>query len=128
MDTYLAIASKRDTRGYAARPIPEAAVRRILDAGRVAGSAKNRQPWRFLLVEDPAVRERLAETGIEGIAVHIGARIASLAGAGDVLASSTVKDLVVGSGIDFAERGTHVLKGVPGEWHVHAVTDAGPGR
>ena len=70
----------------------------------------------------------LAETGIEGIAVHIGARIASLAGAGDVLASSTVKDLVVGSGIDFAERGTHVLKGVPGEWHVHAVTDAGPGR
>ena len=62
MDTYLAIASKRDTRGYAARPIPEAAVRRILDAGRVAGSAKNRQPWRFLLVEDPAVRERLAET------------------------------------------------------------------
>jgi len=70
----------------------------------------------------------LAETGVEGIAVHIGARIAALAGSGDVLASSTVKDLVVGSGIDFAERGTHVLKGVPGEWHVHAVTDAGPGR
>ncbi len=70
----------------------------------------------------------LAETGIEGIAVHIGARIAELARAGEVLASSTVKDLVVGSGIDFADRGTHVLKGVPGEWHVHAVTDVGPGR
>lgn len=70
----------------------------------------------------------LAQTGVEGIAVHIGARIAALAGADDVLVSSTVKDLVVGSGIDFADRGTHVLKGVPGEWHVHAVTDAGTGR
>jgi class 3 adenylate cyclase len=63
----------------------------------------------------------LTEGGIEGIAVHIGARIADLAGGGEVLASSTVKDLVAGSGIDFADRGTHVLKGVPGEWHVHAV-------
>ncbi len=70
----------------------------------------------------------LTETGIEGIAVHIGARIAELARAGEVLASSTVKDLVVGSGIGFADRGTHVLKGVPGEWHVHAVTDVGLGR
>ncbi|MBM2822960.1 MAG: hydrolase [Thermoleophilia bacterium] len=70
----------------------------------------------------------LAETGVEGIAVHIGARIAALAGASEVLVSSTVKDLVVGSGIDFADRGTDVLKGVPGDWHVHAVTDAGPGR
>jgi class 3 adenylate cyclase len=69
----------------------------------------------------------LADTGVEGIAVHIGARIAALARAGEVLASSTVKDLVVGSGIDFADRGTHVLKGVPGEWRVHAVTDIGPG-
>ena len=63
----------------------------------------------------------LTETGIEGLAVHLGARIADLAGAGEVLVSSTVKDLVVGSGIEFAERGTHVLKGVPGEWHVHLV-------
>ena len=59
-----------------------------------------------------------------GIAVHIGARVAALAGAGEVLVSSTVKDLVVGSGIEFSERGTHVLKGVPGEWHVHLVTSA----
>jgi len=67
----------------------------------------------------------LAETGVEGIAVHIGARIAALARASEVLASSTVKDLVVGSGIEFEERGTHALRGVPGEWHLHAVTDAG---
>jgi len=70
----------------------------------------------------------LAETGVEGIAVHIGARIAALAGSGEVLVSSTVKDLVVGSRIEFAERGTHALKGVPGEWYVHAVTEGGPGR
>jgi pimeloyl-ACP methyl ester carboxylesterase len=67
----------------------------------------------------------LADTGVEGIAVHLGARIAALAQANEVLVSSTVKDLVVGSGIEFAERGTHALKGVPGEWHVHLVTAAG---
>ena len=44
MDTFLAIASKRDTRGYAERPIPDDVVEQILDAGRVAGSARNRQP------------------------------------------------------------------------------------
>lgn len=67
----------------------------------------------------------LAETGIEGIAVHLGARISALAQAGEVLVSSTVKDLVVGSGLEFAERGTHELKGVPGEWHVHLVANSG---
>ena len=56
-----------------------------------------------------------------GIAVHIGARIAGLAGAGEVLVSSTVKDLVAGSGLAFAERGLHALKGVPGEWRLYAV-------
>ena len=70
----------------------------------------------------------LAETGVEGIAVHLGARIAALAQAGEVLASNTVKDLVVGSGIEFEDRGTHVLKGVPGDWHVHLVSKAGGGR
>ncbi len=63
----------------------------------------------------------LAASGIEGIAVHIGARIAALAGPGEILVSSTVKDLVVGSEIAFADRGAHALKGVPGEWHVHEV-------
>ena len=60
MDTFLAIASKRDTRSYAGRPIPEDVVERILDAGRVAGSARNRQPWRFLVVESADRREQLA--------------------------------------------------------------------
>ena len=58
-----------------------------------------------------------------GIAVHTGARVASLAGAGEVLVSSTVKDLVAGSGLKFQERGTHVLKGVPGEWRLYAIAD-----
>ena len=55
-----------------------------------------------------------------GIAVHIGARIAGLAASGEVLVSSTVKDLVNGSGIAFQDRGTHVLKGVRGEWRLYA--------
>ena len=58
---------------------------------------------------------------IGGIAVHIGQRVSALAGPGEVLVSSTVKDLVAGSGITFADRGSHVLKGVPDEWRVFAV-------
>ncbi len=58
---------------------------------------------------------------VGGIAVHIGARVAALAGAGEVLVSSTVKDLVAGSGLRFADRGIQSLKGVPGEWHIFAV-------
>jgi class 3 adenylate cyclase len=53
--------------------------------------------------------------------VHIGARISALAAPGEVLVSPTVKDLVVGSGIEFDDRGTHPLRGVPGEWHLYAV-------
>ncbi|HKX01081.1 MAG TPA: adenylate/guanylate cyclase domain-containing protein [Methylomirabilota bacterium] len=56
-----------------------------------------------------------------GIAVHIGARVAALAQGGEVLVSSTVKDLVAGSGLRFEDRGVHALKGVPGEWHLFAV-------
>jgi nitroreductase len=61
MDAFLAIASKRDTRSYAARPIPADVARRILEAGRVTGSARNRQPWRFLVVESADRREQVAE-------------------------------------------------------------------
>jgi class 3 adenylate cyclase/pimeloyl-ACP methyl ester carboxylesterase len=61
---------------------------------------------------------------IGGIAVHIGARVAALAGPGEVLVSRTVTDLVAGSGIDFVDRGTYVLKGVPGEWTVFAVASS----
>ncbi len=58
---------------------------------------------------------------VGGMAVHIGARIGALGSAGEVLASSTVRDLVVGSGIEFEDRGSHSLKGVPGEWKLFAV-------
>ncbi len=64
--------------------------------------------------------ERL-EGKLGGIAVPIGARIAALAAPGEVLVSSTVKDLVAGSGIEFEDRGVHELKGVPGDWRLHAV-------
>jgi nitroreductase len=60
MDTFLAIASKRDQREYADRPIPEEVVRRILDAGRLSGNSQNKQDWEFVVVE--TVREALAET------------------------------------------------------------------
>jgi class 3 adenylate cyclase len=86
-----------------------------------------------------ACRDELAQAGIQvkaglhtgecelvgdkvrGISVHIGARVASLAAPGEVLVSSTVKDLVAGSGLEFEERGTHQLRGVPGEWRLLAV-------
>jgi class 3 adenylate cyclase len=58
---------------------------------------------------------------IGGLAVHIGARVSALAGPNDVLVSSTLRDLVIGSGLEFEERGAHALKGVPGEWHLFAV-------
>jgi class 3 adenylate cyclase len=58
---------------------------------------------------------------IGGIAVHIGARVSALAGPNDVLVSSTLRDLVIGSGLEFDDRGAHRLKGVPGEWHLFAV-------
>ncbi len=86
-----------------------------------------------------AIRDRLRESGLEvragvhtgecermgdnigGLAVHIGSRVAGLAGPGEVLASSTVKDLVAGSGIVFEDRGARPLKGVPGEWRLFKV-------
>jgi class 3 adenylate cyclase len=87
-----------------------------------------------------ALAERMTEAGLDirsglhtgeclrrgddigGIAVHIAARIAAKAGAKEVLVSNTVKELVYGSGITFEDRGAHVLKGVPGEWQLHAPT------
>ena len=58
---------------------------------------------------------------VTGLAVHIGARVVALADAGEVLVSRTVKDLVVGSGIEFSDRGAHELKGVPDTWQLYAV-------
>jgi class 3 adenylate cyclase len=89
-----------------------------------------------------AIREAVRELGLEvraglhtgecelvgdkmaGVAVNTGARVAALAEPGEVLVSSTVKDLVAGSGIEFDDRGTHDLKGVPGEWRLYAVSHA----
>ena len=86
-----------------------------------------------------AIRERLTELDVQiraglhtgeceliegkasGIAVHTGARVASQAEAGEILVTSTVKDLVAGSGIAFNDRGTHELKGVPGDWRLYSI-------
>lgn len=86
-----------------------------------------------------AITEQVRELGIEvragvhtgeceqrnrdlaGMAVHIGARVGARAGPGEVLVSSTVKDLVVGSGLEFEDRGATELKGVPGEWRLYAL-------
>jgi class 3 adenylate cyclase len=62
---------------------------------------------------------------ISGLAVHIGARVAAAAGPGEVLVSSTVRDLVAGSGLRFQDRGARALKGVPGEWHLFALEAEG---
>jgi class 3 adenylate cyclase len=64
---------------------------------------------------------QVAEGKVAGIAVSIGARVAAEAGPGEVLVSGTVRDLVAGSGLEFVERGTQPLKGVPGEWRLYAV-------
>ena len=92
-----------------------------------------------------AIRERLRGVGLDvriglhsgeverrgddvgGIAVNIGSRVAAEGEAGDVVVSSTVRDLVAGSGIGFADRGEHALKGVPDRWRLFAVADPAPG-
>jgi class 3 adenylate cyclase len=63
----------------------------------------------------------LREDDVAGIAVHIAARVMHEAGPGEVLASSTVKDLVIGSGLRFSDRGPHALKGVEDEWRLYAL-------
>ena len=63
----------------------------------------------------------LMQDDVGGIAVHIGARVVATAAPSEVLVSSTVKDLVAGSGLRFSDRGKHHLRGVAGEWHLFAV-------
>lgn len=63
----------------------------------------------------------MSNADVAGMAVHIGQRVSSLALAGEILVSRTVVDLVVGSGLQFDNRGEHQLKGVPGNWNVYAV-------
>ena len=94
-----------------------------------------------------ALRQQVADLGIQlrsgihtgeceaigddlgGLAVHIGARVAAVAGPGEIVVSSTVKDLVVGSAMQFADRGEHELKGVPGSWRLYSLgEERAPGR
>jgi nitroreductase len=70
MDAYLAVVSKREVREYLARPLEPEVERRILEAGRVAGSAKNRQPWTFLVIRDDAAVEGVAESVFEPLNIR----------------------------------------------------------
>jgi class 3 adenylate cyclase len=67
----------------------------------------------------------IVDDDVAGLAIHIGARVGALAGGGEVLVSRTVKDLVVGSGLEFNSRGTHEFKGLPGTWEVFALAVGG---
>jgi nitroreductase len=82
VDTHLAVASKRDWRSYADRPIPEEITRKILEAGRLSGSAVNRQPWTFVVVESPDRKDALAELVYEGRNVRTAAVVVAIATAG----------------------------------------------
>jgi hypothetical protein len=86
---------------------------------------------RLILVDRLGNEDELDDVGellgddVSGIAVHIAARVLAQAGAGEILCSRAVKDLVAGSGFAFADRGTHRLKGVPDSWQLYAVEPAG---
>jgi nitroreductase len=95
MDAYLAIASKRDTRRYADRAIPEDVVRRILDAGRLSGSSQNRQPWRFLVVADAERRERLAEAVYEPTNIRGAQLVVAITGARGLDAGRCVQNMML---------------------------------
>ena len=78
MDAFLAVASRREVRRYDDRPIDQEIERRILEAGRVSGSSKNRQPWRFVVLAEPETRERAAEAVWEGDNVRGAALVIAL--------------------------------------------------
>ena len=94
MDTWLAIASRRETREYADRPVPDEVVDIILDAGRLAGSASNRQPWRFVVVESDSARAALA---------------AALYAPANVLGAHVVVAIVGRSGLDSGRCAQNML-------------------
>ena len=119
---------------HAASPVPRRGARH--GRGRVLRPVRRSGPRDPLRGSDPGRAARLGlevrlglHTGecealdgkVAGIAVSIGARVSALAAAGEVLVSQTVKDLVVGSGIAFEDRGVEQLKGVPGEWRLYSV-------
>jgi nitroreductase len=92
LDTFRAIASKRDERAYAGTPIPDEVVTRILDAGRLAGSARNRQPWRFVLLSD---REAVARAVYEPDNVRGAALVVAVAEATGIDAGRCVQNMML---------------------------------
>jgi nitroreductase len=82
LDVDLAVASKRDWRSYADRPVPEEIQRRVLDAGRLSGSSQNVQPWTFVVVESPEAKERVGELVYAGDNVRTCAFAVAIATAG----------------------------------------------
>src|SRR4051794_41287166 len=102
MDAYLAVASKREVRRYADRPIPPDVERRILEAGRVSGSSRNKQPWRFVVLEQRETVERAAEAGwaadnVLGAALVVGLIVAGK-GPGSLHARRAGPDNVLAGG------------------------------
>jgi nitroreductase len=95
MDTWLAVASRREVRDYADREVPEDVVRRILDAGRLAGSARNRQPWRFLVVQDAGAREQLAEAVYEPTNVQGARLVVAILGKAGLDAGRAVQNMLL---------------------------------
>jgi class 3 adenylate cyclase len=96
----------------------------IVDSTRLAAEMGDRRWHRVLVEHQEVVRQqlvRLLGDDIGGIAVHIAARVMAAAGAGEIVCSRTVKDLVAGAGYAFADRGTRTLKGVPDSWQLYAV-------
>jgi len=110
VETWLAIASRREVRDYADTPLPDEVVRRILDAGRLAGSAQNRQPWRFLIVESPELREPLADLVFEPGNVRGAQLVVAIVVAGKghdaerIVFATRCSVLVVPTGADDASR------------------------
>jgi nitroreductase len=95
MDTWLAVASRREVRDYADRDLPEDVVRRILDAGRLAGSARNRQPWRFLVVEDASAREQLTGAVYEPTNVQGARLVVAILGPGGLDTGRAVQNMLL---------------------------------
>ena len=95
MDTWLAVASKRDVRRYAGKPIPVDVRTRILDAGRLAGSAKNRQPWRFVVIDDDDLKGRVAETVYAPDNVHGAALVVAVVGKAGLDVGRAVQNMLL---------------------------------
>jgi hypothetical protein len=91
-----------------------------VERGEASLRAAQIDPARAIVSDSPKQRSSGRADDVAGIGVHIGARVSALAGPGEVLVTSTVKDLVIGSELQFDDRGAKSLKGVPGDWHLWA--------